>query len=79
MADWDVIIVGAGSAGAALAHRLSQTADCRVLLLEAGPEAWIARVPEPSGASLRAAAAGVLALISALRLFRDESPVSGGT
>lgn len=43
--DWEVIIVGAGSAGAPLAARLSEDASRRILLLESGADTRSTDVP----------------------------------
>ena len=38
MADWDLVVVGAGSAGGVIATRVTEDPKKRVLLLEAGPD-----------------------------------------
>jgi choline dehydrogenase len=46
-AEFDVVVVGAGSAGCAIAARLSEDPGCRVLLVEAGGHdgQWVFEVP----------------------------------
>jgi choline dehydrogenase len=49
----DVIVVGAGAAGCAMAARISEAPDCRVLLMEAGSTTGLEPDAQTPGAAMR--------------------------
>ena len=55
---FDYLIIGAGSAGSALAGRLSEDKNCRVGLIEAGPADTSALIHCPAGVALLARTGG---------------------
>ena len=49
MSEFDIIIVGAGSAGSIIANRLSQDQNLKILILEAGPKNFHPMIKIPLG------------------------------
>lgn len=70
--DYDVIVIGAGSAGCAVAYRLAKESQLDVLLLEAGSADKSMMIHMPMGFAFLSAATGHLSLVFTLGLLDDD-------